>query len=164
MGRNRQKIYAITSILAFVTGLALFIYFVSLTKIFHPNYIMVSGIATTGPDFRVSAGQIKLILMSPDSVSDVTGIMLTKNSDKYVSDYINKNTQFWYYTDYYILGGKIVGGERSDGARQHPLINVTSISHIDKLVFNILVVIIFCLLLISGLFYAKHRLLTHSNK
>ena len=157
---NKSK-YAIPALTVFVLNVFLCIYLLSIVAVFSRDKIVVQALATTGPDYEVVFGQLKLSFQRPDSIAgkadwDVWGVMLTDKSSTEMNNYINERSS-WVFDDYYILTGKIVGTERSDGTAFLPLIEITSIKHFSKILFWGLVIMNIALFLLFRFFYIKDR-------
>ena len=154
---SRSK-YVIPSLIVFVFSIIVFIYLLFILGVFSKDKIVVKAIATTGPDYEVVFGQLKLQFQMPDSITDknVSGVMLTDKSSVEMNNYINRNSS-WVYDDYYVLTENLVGTKRSDGTAFHPLIEITSIKHLAKIFIWSLVIVNIALLLLFRLLYKKHK-------
>jgi Kef-type K+ transport system membrane component KefB len=150
--------YAIPSLTVLALGIIVCVYIVFILGVFSKDKIVVKAIATTGPDYEVVFGQLKLGFQMPDSVTDknVNGVMLTDKSSVEMNNYINRNSS-GVYDDYYVLTENIVGAKRSDGTAFHPLIEITSTKHLAKIFIWSLVVINIALLLLFRFLYKKHK-------
>ena len=149
--QNESRIkYALDSLVVFLFSLILFIYLLFLLGVISKDKIVVKAIATTGPDYEVVFGQLKLKFQMPDSVgnTNVNGVMLIYKSLQAMNNYINRNSS-WPYDDYYVLREKIVGAKRSDGTA-FPLIEITSFDHLNKLFLWTFIFIDIGLLLLSS--------------
>jgi hypothetical protein len=156
--------YAIPSLTVLALGIIVCVYILFMLGVFSKDKIVVKAIATTGPDYEVVFGQLKLGFQMPDSVTDknVNGVMLTDKSSVEMNNYINRNSS-WIYDDYYVLTENIVGAKRSDGTSFHPLIEITSIKHLAKIFIWSLVIINIALLLLFRFLYKKHKRACKNN-
>ncbi len=155
---TRQK-YALTSLLTYILGVLLLIYGAFALGVFSKDKIVVTTLATTGPDYKVVFGQFKLKMQIPDSIdaSDVSGLMLTGQGANDLADYLGNNYLAFTYGDYFILTGKIVGYQKSDSFTMHPLFKISSWQTLSNLTFWIFVSVDIALFLLFGLFYKKYR-------
>jgi hypothetical protein len=150
------KKYALTSTTTLALSVALLLYGVLTLGLFSNDKIVVSTLATTGPDYNVSFGQFKLARLMPDSIqsSDVSGIMVTDESAHDIDRFLIDTDDF---DDYYLLTFKMVGVQKSDSYSYHPLLEIISCRQINFLVFWSLTIIEFGLLILFGLFYRKYK-------
>lgn len=153
---NRQK-YALITFGTFALSVMLFAYGLLTLGVFSKDKIVVTSLATTGPDYEVVLGRLKLQMQLPDSVdnSDVSGIMTTGQGFNELGSYLANN--YLAFGDYFVLTGKVVGVKKSDGDYFHPLIEISSWRHIDILTFWSLVGIDIGLLILSAVFYKKFK-------
>ena len=151
-----MKKYALTALIVFGLSLCLFIYGMVSLGIFRNDEIIVSTLATTGPDYKVSFGEYKLGPLMPDSLKDydVTGIMVTNSSSQKIGALIETDDDF---DDYYLLKFKMVGVKKSDGFLYHPLLEIISCKQINILVFGALVIMEFFLVTLFYFLYVYHK-------
>jgi hypothetical protein len=163
---NEKFKYSLFSLISLLSGIILLIFIFIIIGTFNKNKIVVTCLATTGPDFDVVFGNLKLKVQMPDSVdkTDVSGVMITDRSSKLlVSDYLNK-TNAWEYNNYYVLTGKIIGAKKSDTDAFHPLIEVNAINYINKLFLWGLIVVTIGLLVTFRIMYKKFRISVQNRK
>lgn len=158
---KRQK-YAIASLLAFFLSLTIFIYGVLTLGIFNKNKIVVTTLQTTGPDYEVVFGQMKLKMQMPDSIKpvDAGGVMIKRNETIELNN-ISMNidlcgNEYWKTMgDYFILTEKVIGAKQSDNPEYHPLIEIYSCRHISFISFWAFAILDIGLLILYRLFYKK---------
>lgn len=82
--------------------LAILVSWILFLGIFCKDRIVVTTLATTGPDFRVVLGNLKLKLQTPDSIDmDVTGVMVSDKSMDDIDNYLQSNYRA--FGDYFLL-------------------------------------------------------------
>ncbi|MBL7937611.1 MAG: hypothetical protein JNM51_17540 [Bacteroidia bacterium] len=152
---NKIK-YALISLMTFALSVVLLLYGILALGLFSSNKIIVSTLATTGPDYNVSFGQFKLARLMPDSIksSDVSGIMVTDESAINIDRYLIDTDDF---DNYYLLTFKMVGVQKSDSYSYHPLLKIISCRQINFLLLWTLIIMEFGLIVLFSLFYKKHK-------
>ncbi len=127
---------------------------------FDRGRIVITTLATTGPDFEVVLGRWKLAQQMPDTLElmDVTGIMVTGQGAKSLGHYLSEHYQAFGYGDYFVLNWKMIGVQRSDSEAFHPLLELVSWKRLDPLVVGMLFFADIGLLLISGWFYRRFKI------
>jgi hypothetical protein len=154
--------YACAALTTYVLASLLFIYGSIVMGVFSPHKILVTTLQTTGPDFEVVLGIVKLkiqVLDSPAS-TNVLGIMTTGDGLKSLNKYLADN--YMAYSDYFVLSGKMQALQKSDGPDVHPLIHVTAWFPIHWMVFWALFIADMLLAVLFLIFYQlfkKHRAL-----
>jgi hypothetical protein len=160
--QNKRQKHALTSLLAFAACLVLFVYGMCVLGIFNKNKIIVATLATTGPDFEVVSGELKLQLQIPDTVqySDVSGVMIINKSNEELNNCLEDGNAF--LDDYFVLTEKVVGVKQSDSFAFHPLIEIYACKDINYFVFWILVILGIGLFLVFWVYYRKYKKTTRS--
>ncbi len=153
---TKAKKYALTSLITFGLSLVLFLYAALSLGLFSSDTIIVSTLATTGPDYEVQYGQFKLARLMPDSVQsyDVSGIMVTEESEQKITHFLNDWDD---YSNYYVFTFTMVGVQKSDSFAYHPLLEINSCKQINFLVFWSLLILEFGLLVLFRVFYRKYK-------
>lgn len=154
---EKRQNYSIEALFFFVISVLFFIYILFYVGVFSRYKYFTKTEATTGPDFWVVLGDLKLKLQMPDTIvnQDCGGIMVSKNK---IEEVFKSDDSPFLSNNYYVLAGKVIGVEQSDGSAFHPLIEVTSSSHIDKFKFWILTIIDVMVLVFTGLYYWETQL------
>jgi hypothetical protein len=156
---KRGQGYALAALLFFAAGTSLFAYGVASFGLLSKNKIVVTPLATTGPDFRVEFGYLTLMSQLPDTALsfNVGGIMVRKNAvSKDLSDNLQKN-YLYFFGDYFVLTEKCVGVQQSDGPAYHPLVEILHWRHIGMLSFWLFATLDLTLFLLEWLFYNKYK-------
>src|SRR5690606_26988029 len=93
---------------------------------FSTNKILITTLATTGPDYKVVFGRQNLKAQLPDTSLqfDLTGVMTTGSGTIDLQQYLSHHYVARF--DYFIFTVKVVGVEKSDTEYFHPLIEVSS--------------------------------------
>jgi hypothetical protein len=104
-----KKNYKSTALPIFIIGTSLLVYGITTLGFFSKDKIVITTLATTGPDYDVVFGQLKLKAQLPDtSVSfDVNGIMTTGKGAADLGNYLQQN--YLAFGDYFVLTEKTVG-------------------------------------------------------
>lgn len=118
--------------------LGIYIIFLNYIGLFNRHVYIGKIEATTGPDFWTVFGRIALKNQIPELPPGIeisyNGIMLNHHIDSVISkSYLGKNNLEYDY--YYIIEGKVVGFKHADSNYLHPLIDVTKITPINKIIF-----------------------------
>jgi hypothetical protein len=134
------------SLALFLSALFLFGYIAFKLELLKPNAIVVECIQTTGPDYYVVFGDVKLYFQTPDSLkdTDVGGVMVTGTKIKSLHKFMNDN--YLTYSDYFVFNFKIVGWKQSDSFEYHPLLELSEWKHISKLTLWLMLILEFVLL------------------
>jgi hypothetical protein len=158
------KKFATISLIMFSLCVILFGYMIVIFGIFNSDTILVTTLATTGPNYKVILGQSKLNSYMPDSLddTDVSGIMVSELDGNGLPEYLNKNYQA--FGDYFIVNPKFVGIKQSDSSSYHPLIEITSWEHISKVKAWGLSILDFAFFALFWLFYKKYKMKMQANK
>lgn len=140
-------VFAITTIYGLIT-----------IGFFNKNKILVTTLATTGPDFQLVSGRIKLSFQVPDSVKhiDYWGVMISENGCNTFCAYLHDN--YLAFGDYFVLEEKVVGVKVSDGLHPHPMIEILSWKHIDALQYWLFILVDIGILICVIVFYIQQRL------
>jgi hypothetical protein len=147
----------LTALLFFTAGTSLLAYGIASLGLLSKNKIVVTTLATTGPDFEVVLGQFKLKSQLPDTTLDfnLDGIMVRGNAvDKDLSDNLQRN--YLEFGDYFVLTEKVVGMQQSDGPSYHPLVEILRWRHIDKVLFWLLATLNVALFMVGLMFHRKY--------
>jgi hypothetical protein len=152
---NKQK-YRLAALLTFVIGIGLLAYGIVTLGLLSKNKIVVTTLATTGPDYDVVFGQLKLKSQLPDTLLtfDVNGIMTTGNGAINLNSYLQEHYSI--FGDYFVLKEKIVGVKKSDTDYFHPLIEVLSWRHINKVIFWLLTILDLVIFILVRFLYLKY--------
>jgi len=126
--KSKHLLTASITLTALLVGMALL-------GVFSKNKIIITTLATTGPDYEVVYGRLKLMTQMPDSVdTDESGIMVSDDkSEVGLGNYLHKNYRA--FGDYFILTEQVVGIRQSDSYPFHPLIEIYDWQHIDAITF-----------------------------
>lgn len=157
---NQKHNYSIDALIIFITCAIFMLYGLIYMGIFSRHTYFVKIEATTGPDFTVLLGSLKLKSQMPDTIKpqDCGGIMVNDTDFHEVCKSVHDDGISYEWDYYYVLTGKVVGAERSDGTAFHPLIKVTSSYKIGKFTFwSLAIADIFCFIFF-GLYYKRNRL------
>lgn len=152
---NRQK-YGLAALLFFLAGTSLLAYGIDTLGILSKNKIVVTTLATTGPNYEVVFGQLKLKGQLPDTSLDfdVSGVMIADNGSNTMEDYLHQHYRA--FGDYFVITEKTVGIKQSDNPDFHPLIEIIDWRHIDKLLFWLTVLFDLLLFILARVCYKKY--------
>lgn len=150
-----RKKYGLAALLFFTAGVSLLTYGIVTLGLLSKNKIVITTLATTGPDYEVVFGQFKLRSQLPDTslTFDVSGVMITDNGSTTLGDYLNQHYRA--FGDYFVITEKVVGVKQSDNPAFHPLIEILAWQHIDKFLFWLTAFIDLILFVLAGVFYKK---------
>ena len=156
---KRSRRYALAALLSFAAGTGLFAYGIASFGLLSRNKIVITTLATTGPDFGVQFGYLKLWRQLPDTALpfNVGGIMVRTNtvSDD-LSKHLSKNPGE-YSGDDFVITERVVGVQQSDNPAYHPLIEILSWRHINPLVFWLLASVNLALFTLEFVFYHQYK-------
>ena len=153
---DKQKCRLVAALLTFTIGICLLIYGIVTLGLLTKNKIVVTTLATTGPDYEVIFGQLKLIAQLPDtSVNfDVDGIMTTGSGSTDLGNYLQQH--YLAFGDYFVLTEKIIGMKKSDTDYFHPLIEILYWRRIDKIIFWLFAILDLAIFILAILIYKKY--------
>lgn len=128
-------------------------YGIATLGLFSKNKIIITTLATTGPDYEVVFGKYKLKNQLPDTTVafDVSGIMTTDTGSLTLNNYLNNH--YMAFGDYFVTTVKVVGIKQSDSPLFHPLIEIIHWRHIDSILFWLLAIADLLLFILAALFY-----------
>lgn len=147
-----KKTRLLISIIAFIVS---FIVLMGYTDVYKSNSIIISCIATTGPDYNVVIGSTKLLSNAPETSHsiDASGIMVDEVTQGFTGLI---DMDFYTNKSYLVTEYEIVGLEQSDSPSFHPLVKIKSCKEISKLIM-LMVGFIVLISFISTIFYiVKH--------
>jgi len=127
------KRYAVLALLVFSLSAFQLIYIATRLGIHQPGSIVITTLATTGPDFKVVFGRSFLAAQMPDSLEriDVSGIMVAANGSDGLADFLQNNHLA--FGDFFVITPLFVGVELSDSDAYHPLVTINGWYRIGEL-------------------------------
>ena len=154
---NKRKNILVVALLTFAIGTYLLIYGIATLGFLQKNKIVVTTLATTGPDYEVVFGQRKLKTQLPDtSVNfDVGGIMTSGNGANDLGNYLSQN--YLAFGDYFILTAEVVGMKKGDTDDFHPLVEILSWRHVDRVKLWVLAILDLTIFVLAILIYKKFK-------
>jgi hypothetical protein len=154
-----QQRYALAALLSFAAGTGLFGYGIASFGLLSKNKIAITTLATTGPDFGVEFGYLKLWCQLPDTALslNVGGIMVRKNAiSEDLGEHLSRNP-LEYSGDDFVITERVVGVQQSDNPAYHPLVEILGWRHINTLLFWLLATVNLTLFLLEFVFYHKYK-------